>query len=99
MSAVNSVDAQKVQDDGQEHHQRTSEEEIVVVDKRKAEPAAVGLPDSSLPEVPEWQESGFIQNCAQRPLHLSVVHQLRCLQVWVVVGEVEPLVQDFIHPS
>lgn len=52
MSAVNSVDAQKVQDDGQKHHQGTSKEEIVVVDKGKAEPAAVGLPDSSLSEVP-----------------------------------------------
>lgn len=49
--------------------------------------------------LPERQESGFIQNCSQRPLHLSVIHQLRCLQVWVVVGEVEPLVQDFVHPS
>lgn len=48
------MDAQKVQDDGQKHHQGTSKEEIVVVDKGKAEPAAVGWPDSSLslPKVP-----------------------------------------------
>lgn len=52
MSAVNPVDAQKVQDDGQKHHQGASKEEIVVVDKGKAEPAAVGLPDASLPKVP-----------------------------------------------
>lgn len=92
------MDSQEVQDDGQQHHQGTSEEEIVVVDEGEAEPAAVGLPDSSLPKVPERQESGFIQNGSQRPLHLPVVHQLRCLQVWVVIGEVEPLVQDLVHP-
>lgn len=56
MPAVNSVDAQKVQDDGQKHHQSTSKKEIVVVDKGKAEPAAVGLPDSSLPKVPGGAE-------------------------------------------
>lgn len=93
------MDVQKVQGDGQQHHQGTGEEEIVVVDKGEAEPAAMGLPDTSLPKVPERQESGFIQNGSQCPLHLSVVHQLRCLQVWVVVGEVETLVQDLVHPS
>ena len=56
MSAVNSVDSQKVQDDGQQHHQGTSKEEIVVVDKGETEPAAMGLPDTSLPKVPRGVE-------------------------------------------
>lgn len=61
MSAVNSVDSQKVQDDGQQHHQGTGEEEIVVVDKGETEPAAMGLPDTSLPKVPRGAErtTGF----------------------------------------
>lgn len=46
------MDVQKVQGDGQQHHQGTGEEEIVVVDKGEAEPAAMGLPDTSLPKVP-----------------------------------------------
>lgn len=46
------MDAQKVQDDGEKHHQGASKEEIVVVDEGKAEPAAVGWPDASLPKVP-----------------------------------------------
>lgn len=54
------MDSQKVQDDGEQHHQGAGEEEIVVVDKRETEPAAMGLPDTTLPKVPEWQESGFI---------------------------------------
>lgn len=69
MSAVNSVDAQKVQDDGQKHHQRTSKEEIVVVDKRKAEPAAVGLPDSSLPEVPRGGRRELLVSKWTRAVH------------------------------
>lgn len=60
LSAVNSVNSQKVQNNGQQHHQGTGEEEIVIVDKGEMEPAAMGLPDTSLPKVPEWQESGFI---------------------------------------
>lgn len=55
------MDSQKVQDDGQQHHQGAGEEEIVVVDKGEAEPAAMGLPDTSLPKVPRVAErtTGF----------------------------------------
>lgn len=52
-----------------------------------------------LPALPEWQKPCLIEDGAQRPLHLPVVHQLGRAQAGVVGGEVEALVKDLVHPG
>lgn len=52
-----------------------------------------------LPELPEWQKPCLVEDGAQRPLHLPVVHQLGRAQAGVVRGEVEALVKDLVHPG
>lgn len=52
-----------------------------------------------LPVLPEWQKACLVEDGSQRPLHLTVIHQLGCEQAGVVQGEVEALVKDLVHPG